>query len=1207
LEAPSGKVTLKSTVSDLHLAESARIMATGYNKPETTSLLRGVTVGRRPMAGGTVTLSATRDLVLKLGSILDVSGSEPTQRFLKDDSGNPVRFTVASDPGSVNLAYGGAFVQEAEIRARAWMDTLKGGSFSLSRSSLTEPLLISAKDIEAIQAAGFDALTFRSPKGVAFSGNLDVSVRRALTLNAPVVSAEGAERIAIASPWITLANTYTGANSLAQIPASVGAGETTLLLDADWIDLRGSFVLSGFGQAVLEAGQSIRGYDLRYQDQAWQGMVKTAGHLTLKAGTVYPATLSDFTFRSAGKITVLPGEKNTTGTPLSAGGGLTLESALGIEHRGVLAAPMGRVSLKVTGPQVRVYLAEGSVITTAGKGPVLFGLVDNNGWKYFDKKGGNILADVEGPPAKAVDISAPEVVAMAGSLIDLSGGGSVFAYQFLPGAEGTENPLNKKGRYVIFPGGEFILPGHAVRLEGGAGVPAGVYSLLPPEYAFLPGALVIEKRPEAMVPGDKRLSEAGLPLISGYPAFMGAKGIRSTMPEAYVVRSAAEVLKEGHFDRWSYRAGDGGKLRIAGTSTVLDGRVAVTAMENFKGGVAALSGKEILLGEAGDPLPSAFSFGDPLPSTFRDLLRVNPTIFSGMDLEEIRLGELAVTERLTLETDSLIEASQIALAASKEIILRSGAEIHALGAGGAGTASLISPEGKVTLEEKSLVHASDAVKLEAADIDFRGEIAVDNSAVDLVGARIFFIPEGYSRTGPGLHLTQAQWDRFRLFEHIDLRSRGDLVFLGDFSLAAAGSLSIDAPRIAAAPADGGSANDWNVTLGASKISLLNTGTASTVDTMADTAAITFNASELFIGSGDIRFDGFAKVNLLSESDVTFLGKGALLTGGADLDTTAPRVTTSFYKDEKTSYEVARFTVDAAAGAVTMSAGAGTPGQDAAPGGLLEISGRTIDLSTLVHVNSGQVRFKASGSGANEGIFLRKGAGILAGGSDDAPGGGVELRAEQGKVSVATGSTIDVSAGDQGDSGSVSLFAPVGGVSLEGTLLGHGAGGRGGSFEMDANRISDFSSVNSVLSAGGFTESIGLRARTGNVTIGPGQRVESREFRLAADQGNLSVFGEIDVSGPDRGGLVDLHAGNLLTLHPEARILSRGMNQGAPGGDVFPGTANGYVATLEGSLIDVSGGQGGAGGTVTFRAPRYESSEVYLLPFGAIRGPRDVFV
>src|SRR5208283_4336556 len=109
-----------------------------------------------------------------------------------------------------------------------------------------------------------------------------------------------------------------------------------------------------------------------------------------------------------------------------------------------------------------------------------------------------------GAPQSSVNITGSEVIMKTGSTINISGsgGGSIYAYQFQSGIQGSVDPFQTAGRYVIVPSGNYSLPasavagtglqiGQAVYLQGVKGLKSGTYTLLPEQYAFLPGAMVI--------------------------------------------------------------------------------------------------------------------------------------------------------------------------------------------------------------------------------------------------------------------------------------------------------------------------------------------------------------------------------------------------------------------------------------------------------------------------------------------------------------------------------------------------------------------------------------------------------------------------------------------------------------------------------------------------------------------------------------------
>jgi hypothetical protein len=954
-----------------------------------------------------------------------------------------------------------------------------------------------------------------------------------------------------------------------------------------------------------------------------------------------------------------------------------------------------------------VVLQDGSAIHTAGEIPILYGTLEDLVWRMPDKSGapGALGPEVVDLPDKSVEITAHSVVLQEGSEVDVSGGGLLFSYLFQPGLEGTNNPLTKQGRHVIMPGNAPLLPGDGVYLEEGPATGAGLYSLLPDWCAFLPGALVLTDLVEAgegYTPGQL-FSEAGYPVVQGYETVLGTS-VRSPLPTGFSVRPASEALTEGYFTVAEAKAGAAGHVSIQGQEIVLDGAIRMEALPLYRGGTIGLGGKKIAIGRPTDG--------------FTPDMVVDPSFFSHMDLEEIRIGDKDLEDMM--RTDEIrmylgtLEAPNIVLSANGDITLMPGAEIHAtdecvrmdhliyryefepglgLGvvhlrgmgppietglwqaeaglkgtggvaaleivgdgqsilnvlyegkleipvgidlpffgatgtAGGFGKAGLVSESDTITLKSGAFVHTSHEVSLDGR-IDFEegAVLQSDHSTISLSGSTIFFVPTDYTAGMDGLYLTDNMWRCLSSFEDITLKSRSDVIFLGDHLLAAPGKLAIDAARLA------GSDGDETVGIFAPELSLLNTGAQSTKP-----GALQDDAGELSLGGDRVEiglewpqggasnrnmtFDGFSAINVSSGQDVVFKGKGTVDTGqdadtsGGELKVSAARVTTALYRSEGedggVDYGTTDIRLDAGDRTIVIEGNGESPGTDGAAGGRLEVSGRIIRLgregevnAALIDMPSGMVLLDAGGS-----IHLGKGAGIVVKGTEFAPGGVLEARAQQGALSLEQGSFIDISAGAQGDAGVLSLSAPLGGVRLEGTLLGHSAGGRGGSFEMETDRIDDFSSLNNLLSAGGFTQSIDLRARTGNVTISPGERVATRQFKLAVDQGNLSVYGEIDASGLDGGGSVELYAGNLLYLYPEARIYAKGLGESAAGGEVFLGTSSGYVATLSNSLMDVSGGEGDMGGTVSIRAPRHESAdlnEVFLLPFGTITGADDVLV
>ncbi len=294
-------------------------------------------------------------------------------------------------------------------------------------------------------------------------------------------------------------------------PASIqpAAGSAGLTLSGSFIDVTGNVALSGFSSVTLAAQNDIRFSDTLYSN-AWSGILRMAGDLTLQAARTYPTTLSNFTSKRGRKVTILPSATTVDGPIYSAGGNLTIQAAGGIDQEGYLAAPMGTLSLSATGTGLggRVYLAPGSVTTTKGDASVLYGVIQeaqdtvtlgDNIWAIPDKAHPTASVPytaVQNDPAKSISLTGDTVIVRDGATVDVSGGGSIFASRFIPSPLGSNSPL--LGSYVIVPG--LVLPGNGVYLSGVQGLPAGTYSLLPATgdangdptaYVYLPGAMII--------------------------------------------------------------------------------------------------------------------------------------------------------------------------------------------------------------------------------------------------------------------------------------------------------------------------------------------------------------------------------------------------------------------------------------------------------------------------------------------------------------------------------------------------------------------------------------------------------------------------------------------------------------------------------------------------------------------------------------------
>ena len=242
-----------------------------------------------------------------------------------------------------------------------------------------------------------------------------------------------------------------GTGSTPQLFVAPTSGTGRLTATASHIDA-GNLVLGGIGSASLAAnGGDLRGY----------GSVNMAGDLTVQAARIYPTTLGNFDLfaydnslsGAAGSITVL--SSGAAGAPLSAGGNLRLMAA-SIDQGGTLRAPLGSITLgwdgsgaapanAVTGAAsalpatANLVLGAASTTSVSADGLTIpFGLTPN-GLSWIDPRGVDVTAG--GLPQRSVTLSAGNVVTSSGSVVDVSGGGDLLAYRWVPGIGGSSDLL----------------------------------------------------------------------------------------------------------------------------------------------------------------------------------------------------------------------------------------------------------------------------------------------------------------------------------------------------------------------------------------------------------------------------------------------------------------------------------------------------------------------------------------------------------------------------------------------------------------------------------------------------------------------------------------------------------------------------------------------------------------------------------------------
>lgn len=536
-------------------------------------LLQGDLSGRaaraRASGGG---LGITLDPTLRPSEALEANGDVPVPDAQRHPSG----------PRVINLAgYAGALPGAGE----AVPADLNGQAFIAP---------------EQITAGGFDALRLTaltpgsntdpdqpdSRAGIRFVDDLDLTLKGAIILDAPVLSTPGAD-VRLSAPYVALGATDTrfrldGAAPIdggGTIQADPSGGSGRLRVVAGLIDLVGDSVLQGFGGGAAPAAElvsrgDIRLRGLRLKDETeWLGSFRVAGDLQLQAQQIYPTTLSDFRIAVEADNGTLDirGQRGAPGQPLSAGGRIELHADNIVVREGArVRAPLGAIAL--TGAHVdadgnavgarSTTLEAGSLLSASAAGlSIPFGATQFKQDLVLSLPGEDrTLQFVATPdaaiekalPQKRIALSADAIDVQPGAEFDLSGGGDVRAVEFIPGPGGSKDILladldtgagtEANGSFAILPllGSEFaaydpiespaagniqgIGAGDVLVLdEGMAGLPAGRYAILPARYALFGGYLVTPVAGSQYLPAGRNLARLdGSRILAGRYAVAGS-------------------------------------------------------------------------------------------------------------------------------------------------------------------------------------------------------------------------------------------------------------------------------------------------------------------------------------------------------------------------------------------------------------------------------------------------------------------------------------------------------------------------------------------------------------------------------------------------------------------------------------------------------------------------------------------------------------
>lgn len=828
VRAPGGSITTQLTVGSGRLDPDAlnvgtyRFGATALLDVSGSTVLSATNIGNQRfgavLEGGSIQVQAPTTLVATTPLVFErevgADGEVLRQATLKANGAQDVldvrtqnsqgrvsvqRSLVASNGGSISVNAGAqGAVMGVALQAAAGGQGAQGGTLSASindglstrfpdatlqiqqAAAPVTPtpggkLVLSA---DMVQQGGFANVNLKSSDKIETVGQVSMVLPGDLTLDAPVLATQGNSSALLAAAG-RLA--WTNSQLLAPPASSTGAGSMTLR--GGLIDVSGQLVTQGIDQLTLDATE-LRAHALS-ASRTIGGVTTGARQLTLDADQVNVATATQFTWKATGNgevghaLTIQGGDRNAP-MPLSAGGTLSFE-ADSITVDGVVRAPFGQITFKAP----TITLTENADVSVSGAGlSVPYGTTIEAGTTW-QLNGVTVAA----PPEKTVtfDTGTGTLVARAGSSVDLSAGGSLLAWEFVPGPGGSSDIFKgtyESGAFAVVPtvtgsggldanllaasGLSSTLDTSASRTitfgEGGP-VPAGTYTVLPARYALLNGAYLV-RRTATITPlafGESLALSTGAVRVGASVGHSG--GLLSAAPSAtFEVLTREQALRFSEIKTTTFddllnaqasrqgvaparRAMDAGVLNVAAQKITLEGDLAFKRLTGGRGGELNVQADKVQVGGALTETQAK----DTLLLNVAQLNRtgVDSLLVGGLRQQQASDGSRRVdvqASEVTLangtnEADGALTLGDVILAAKSKVTVASGAVLQALGTAKAdditvvGDGALVRASGDATAQSLRVGTDANPINRENGEVLVAGSARIEGGAVTIEGAK----------------------------------------------------------------------------------------------------------------------------------------------------------------------------------------------------------------------------------------------------------------------------------------------------------------------------------------------------------------------------------------------------------------------------------------------------------------------------------------
>lgn len=587
----AGNITIDAPKGALIINESAVLDVSGTSIVNDTKTASGFTREALHGDAGTIKLSASDGLLLDgtfkgsatgtgRGGTLDI-GFTSTRL----DAGAPIltgnrEFTITQQKQLVaeNFAVG---------------DTLKTATGNSYTEASTD-VIRAGMSADQVNQGGFANLKVKSFVGdsslglkdsIQIENGLDLHLAGILKLETPQINVKNDGLAKLTATHITLKSPNSSVDN-----ASIAAGEGKLTTQSKQLYIDGLMAIAGVKETSINTTQDISGQGTQIAKDGLPsiaGGLVANGNINLKARQIYPNTAAKLSFEAVGAnstISVLP-SGIAVKPVLSAGGTLSL-TAENVVQSGVLTAPFGQINIDAT--KSATFTAGSVTSVSANNQMIPYGITSTGGQVY------NLAAGASTPlPEKTITIKSANVDLQKKAVLDLSAGGDMFAYEFVPGIGGSNDVLAQANTYAVIPNlGQDYAPfdqvysdssapvsvGQSVFLTGVPGLATGNYTLLPARFALVPGAFLVE----ANVVGSKLLPAQVAPQLDG-----------STLTTGY----RADLGTGARDANWStFKVTDGAIFRPAtGTVSKAPSQYVLTSANTFFANTNKTDGKKVVL------------------------------------------------------------------------------------------------------------------------------------------------------------------------------------------------------------------------------------------------------------------------------------------------------------------------------------------------------------------------------------------------------------------------------------------------------------------------------------------------------------------------------------------------------------------------------------------------------------------------------------